>query len=112
MGRSSKNRAKLILTSWPLAGGRNSRQTCAKRYSTRRRNQAVRLDSAAPTGPKRNARSGLREPLFRSAVDKAGDIRFQLGEVFVAQIHHVTRVVVLQVNIPLQLFRQAEMLHG
>src|SRR6267378_2902270 len=50
--------------------------------------------------------------LFGCAINEAGDVGLQLGEIFVPQIHHVSRVVILQMNVFLQLFRQAQVLHG
>jgi hypothetical protein len=41
----------------------------------------------------------LRRLLLRSAVNEAGDVGLELGEILVAQIHHVSRVVILQVDI-------------
>jgi hypothetical protein len=35
---------------------------------------------------------GLR---FRRSINEAGDVRFQLGQIFLSQIHHVPGVVIL-----------------
>jgi len=40
-----------------------------------------------------------------STIDKAGDVGFELGEIFVAKIHHVSRVVILQADVLLKFVR-------
>src|SRR6266700_8370207 len=49
---------------------------------------------------------------FGSGFDETGDIGFEFDEIFVAEVHHVSRVVILQVNVFLELVGQAEMFHG
>src|SRR5216684_3857905 len=49
---------------------------------------------------------------FGSAIDEAGDVGLELDEILIAEIHHVSRVVVLQANVLLEFVRQSEMLHG
>src|SRR5580700_3155500 len=50
--------------------------------------------------------------VLRGGLDEGGHVGFQLGQVFVVQIHHVSGVVVLQVDVFLEFFGQAEVLHG
>src|SRR5258708_17562078 len=50
--------------------------------------------------------------LLGRAIDEAADVGFQFGEIFIAEIHHVSRIVILQADILLKFVRQAEMLHG
>ncbi len=50
--------------------------------------------------------------LLGSTIDEGGDVGLQFGDIFVAEIHHVSRVVILQVDVSLKFVRQAEMLHG
>ena len=49
---------------------------------------------------------------FGSAIDKAGDIGFQLGQIFVADVHHVPGLVILQVNVLAKILRQPQVVHG
>src|SRR5260370_7004980 len=46
---------------------------------------------------------------FGGGLDEAGDIGLELDEVFVAEVHHVSRVVILQVNVFLGLVGEAEL---
>jgi|SRR5271155_3497296 len=108
--------------------GRNSQRTYLKVTGWGTTNASTKEEYAGtdwrvqslPTPPVRERQSGrLRRVggitfpglLLRSAVDEAGDVRLELGKILVAQVHHVSRIVILQVDIFLEFFRQAQMLH-
>jgi hypothetical protein len=50
--------------------------------------------------------------LFGGRVNKGGDVAFQLGEILLAEVHHMAGLVVFVVNIFPQVFGQAEMVGG
>src|ERR1700692_343295 len=61
------------------------------------------------------AASGTRRQalfVFYGGVDEGGDIAFELGQVIVVEVHHVARVVVLEVDVFLEFFGKEEVLHG
>ena len=45
-------------------------------------------------------------------VDERGNVGFQFRQVFVADVHHVAGIVVLQFDVATEIWCQAEMIHG
>ena len=56
---------------------------------------------------RRNAGSG-----FAGVVDEGRDVGFELGKVFVPDIHHMAGIVILESDVVPEVGRDAEVVHG
>src|SRR5580700_10636382 len=59
-----------------------------------------------------NCTATVARLLLGCVIEEGSYVGLQLCQIFFVQIHHVAGVVILQLDILLQVFRQAEMSHG
>lgn len=79
------------MRSWVLfpAGNWPEGQVGGSKERGAKRGRSIPEKSGQLPGPTRDIL------LFGRSINEAGDVGFQLGEIFIPQIHHVSRVIIL-----------------